>query len=708
MFTGYGQQDSQEFLSFLVDGLHEDLNRIHKKPPVNNPDSTDEVVNDPQKLIDFGEIFRDNYRKRNDSVVADLFNGFYKNRIDCPKCGRISINFDPYSSLTLQMPVEQSWRHTLHFARIRNHPIKVDIDIDKNATIRILKQYVARRFPGVDWRKLVVVEIWSHKVYKMFEDDSVISESNMQPRDEIWIYELDEVPVIPKQRKKRSMLDIDHDDNDMDVDSTPNDHMLVTVLHRLPRNSNFSSAFDLQNAPLFLTLTPEEASSYDTILRKTLNQIATTTTRNFIAEHIGDDSLKPISRQSSEANITTDDDELQARSVESEEGMVEISMHETTEQTSEHDADQDAPAEPVDDDEDDEHEDTRQRFLEPGAFIPPDLHRFFTMSYTSADTASGYSMDMSKGLTPLMNRLPKRRASVDSSRSSIDSGEDAEDAAVNSSTPSFTSLPQPEEESSDEDAPSQPTISQKSMGASNFNKRMRYAKNKRGQNYGRKGQRGMSERMAPEPEPDNNPALLRPGETLVLDWEFDAFENLFGGDGNDTLRGRETFRVMNMPTLHDPEIEEKQKKRALRKKVGLTLEDCFAETTKTEVLTADNQWYCNRCKEHISAHKTLTIWTVPDILVVHLKRFASGRRYGWGNDKIDDLVDFPVTGLNLEGKVGLPEGKELEYDLFAVDNHYGGLGGGHYTAYAKNFYDQQWYEYNGELKQSIYLKQAPD
>jgi ubiquitin carboxyl-terminal hydrolase 8 len=28
MFSGFSQHDSQEFLSFLLDGLHEDLNRV--------------------------------------------------------------------------------------------------------------------------------------------------------------------------------------------------------------------------------------------------------------------------------------------------------------------------------------------------------------------------------------------------------------------------------------------------------------------------------------------------------------------------------------------------------------------------------------------------------------------------------------------------------------------------------------------------------
>lgn len=31
-FYGYSQQDSLEFLNYLLDGLHEDLNRVKEKP----------------------------------------------------------------------------------------------------------------------------------------------------------------------------------------------------------------------------------------------------------------------------------------------------------------------------------------------------------------------------------------------------------------------------------------------------------------------------------------------------------------------------------------------------------------------------------------------------------------------------------------------------------------------------------------------------
>ena len=42
------------------------------------------------------------------------------------------------------------------------------------------------------------------------------------------------------------------------------------------------------------------------------------------------------------------------------------------------------------------------------------------------------------------------------------------------------------------------------------------------------------------------------------------------------------------------------------------------------------------------------------------------------------------------GAEGIPQ----IYDLFAVSEHFGGMGGGHYTACAQNFIDKRWYNFN--------------
>ena len=52
-FTDFQQHDSQEFLSFLLDGLHEDLNRVHEKPYVELKDSDDRPDEDVKKIYLF-------------------------------------------------------------------------------------------------------------------------------------------------------------------------------------------------------------------------------------------------------------------------------------------------------------------------------------------------------------------------------------------------------------------------------------------------------------------------------------------------------------------------------------------------------------------------------------------------------------------------------------------------------------------------------
>ena len=41
MFSGYAQHDAQEYMSFLLDGLHEDVNRVKNKPYIEQVDSGD-------------------------------------------------------------------------------------------------------------------------------------------------------------------------------------------------------------------------------------------------------------------------------------------------------------------------------------------------------------------------------------------------------------------------------------------------------------------------------------------------------------------------------------------------------------------------------------------------------------------------------------------------------------------------------------------
>ncbi|KAG2470546.1 UBP19 hydrolase, partial [Polypterus senegalus] len=114
-----------------------------------------------------------------------------------------------------------------------------------------------------------------------------------------------------------------------------------------------------------------------------------------------------------------------------------------------------------------------------------------------------------------------------------------------------------------------------------------------------------------------------------------------------------------------------------------TLEQCLKLFTKPEVLAPEEAWYCPKCKQHREASKQLMLWRLPNVLIIQLKRF-SFRNFIW-RDKINDMVDFPVRNLDLSKFcIGQKDDSQPPiYDLYAVINHYGGMIGGHYTAYAR-------------------------
>jgi len=70
--------------------------------------------------------------------------------------------------------------------------------------------------------------------------------------------------------------------------------------------------------------------------------------------------------------------------------------------------------------------------------------------------------------------------------------------------------------------------------------------------------------------------------------------------------------------------------------------------------------------------------------------------YGGGNGKLQTLVDFQIEGLKLDKYIlqKAQDGESYIYDLFGISNHFGGCGGGHYTAYALNWMENQWYSFD--------------
>ena len=123
---------------------------------------------------------------------------------------------------------------------------------------------------------------------------------------------------------------------------------------------------------------------------------------------------------------------------------------------------------------------------------------------------------------------------------------------------------------------------------------------------------------------------------------------------------------------------------------GITLDDLLDYFCSDEHLEKGNEWKCGNCKKRVNITKKFSIFYVPKLLIICLKRFAKNS-YGYGKD--DTLINFPTENLDMGKYICGPDKEYSKYDLFAVSQHYGGTGGGHYTAVCKNI-DGNWYGYN--------------
>uniref|UniRef100_A0A8D0ANL2 ubiquitinyl hydrolase 1 n=1 Tax=Sander lucioperca TaxID=283035 RepID=A0A8D0ANL2_SANLU len=193
---------------------------------------------------------------------------------------------------------------------------------------------------------------------------------------------------------------------------------------------------------------------------------------------------------------------------------------------------------------------------------------------------------------------------------------------------------------------------------------------------------------------------------VVIEWENKTKECLFGSIQEEVVKDAESVRSQQQQHLQQH---------------SCTLDECFQLYTKEEQLAPDDAWKCPHCKQLQQGMVKMSLWTLPDILILHLKRF---RQVGERRNKLSTLVRFPLTGLdmaphvvkrsqsmrNLNSGAWPPPWKQASgqhhqpadmilphdylYDLYAVCNHHGGMHGGHYTAYCRNSVDGQWYSYD--------------
>lgn len=103
-FSGYEQQDCHEFLNFLLDGLHEDLNMRGNKPGLKPLTELEEAKREAMNVHEasLNEWMRHLFN--NESPVSRHCQGQYLSRLECRVCGTTSTTYNPFSCLSIPIP----------------------------------------------------------------------------------------------------------------------------------------------------------------------------------------------------------------------------------------------------------------------------------------------------------------------------------------------------------------------------------------------------------------------------------------------------------------------------------------------------------------------------------------------------------------------------------------------------------------------------
>uniref|UniRef100_A0A7S3V7L3 ubiquitinyl hydrolase 1 n=1 Tax=Chaetoceros debilis TaxID=122233 RepID=A0A7S3V7L3_9STRA len=224
---------------------------------------------------------------------------------------------------------------------------------------------------------------------------------------------------------------------------------------------------------------------------------------------------------------------------------------------------------------------------------------------------------------------------------------------------------------------------------------------------------------------DDYPTIAMCGDTIAIDWHIgvdlatDCFDSLSNGA---EPRGNMLTNTKKHKTCHGG-----------KNKFGkecITLEDCLDAFTKEEKMP---DTYCSKCKDLRMQKKAMSLWRLPPVMIITLKRFQFTEKI---KRKLRDYVHFPVEGLDISrvvaaddeitspksngnGEASKSEDNALRpdihcgrneslYDLYAVIHHQGALTGGHYVASMKSEVDGKWRLFNDAAVYDVSSKDVVD
>uniref|UniRef100_A0A6A7FSR5 ubiquitinyl hydrolase 1 n=2 Tax=Hirondellea gigas TaxID=1518452 RepID=A0A6A7FSR5_9CRUS len=605
-FSGFAQHDAQEFMVELLDGLHEDLNRIKQKPYFAEPpelDGWDDAMaaNESWRL----------HKLRNDSIIDDLFKGQFRSALTCHECNKISVKFDEFCCLSVPIPKDQKVLKVVFFYRdTYKRPIRVSVSISADAVLEDFKRELGTLLK-ISPSCIVLLETFKHKVQKLFQrgaslasvicDDNLLAFEVITPAQvgedvlEVCITQRLTTPTKPIKcahcdKLGSASLQIKRCTKCLNVGYCSTD---CQKAHWQQHNIHCHFTHEVVGYPFIVSL-PKSHATYNALSRAMENY----------ARHSVDFFQPPVQQLAIKKRLATDNRSKNTRKGstssnemspdEDQEKMeVDVTMVERLSCSSDTEA---CSKEEEEEEEDNNRPNTVNNDWGTGHLLTaPNTH--------NNNNASG-SVCAVQPLVPYPN----------------------------TATQLFTIIP----------------VSSRGQTLPN---------QKRVEDEG------------------DEPLDLDHHQYYAMDWTNSSSTNeaicLIKNKEIDCDEGPRSAGILNDgSSLYSPHQV-------------TTLQSCMDLFTQPENLYEGDSWRCPRCKKPVEATKQMSLWKLPPVLIVQLKRFSF--KYVLYSDKIDKFVQYPIRGFDVSPYIspGGGDGRSTQYDLYGVVNHMGRLLGGHYTAYAR-------------------------
>lgn len=769
-FVGYDQHDSHELAAYVLDALHEDTNRILKKPYVEKPEKKDDETDDQAALRAW-----EAHLQREDSRIVEMFFGQFKTRVQCPHahCGKSSTTYDP--CMYLPVPIPGASDRTMEVTFVPLDPskrrTKLSVTLSRTANIEGLRAKIVETMNKIYAERgetsagtihdddVRLADMWHNKIYawlddldkcvdvikesdttfayelrpiaEIHEETDAVLEAAMETSDDANAEDTTELLAEATARKVKGdqwqRYDIDSDASIIEKFNEKETAWVDILLNSYVKNSfTYFRWFESRDEPDLDKIVPFYEQMLKTIkkLERCSDSVVkvgpgTSTTPCAMDEDPVDPAGESENREISDADfddgLDQDDDEISIN----EDGqpladrldMDTLSKFEKIHTAKDfaifvrcaHKLREWIIAQQKKEKEKEQQEMEKKK---DGIIIQLQLVR----------KGTGASMSEDPFTTPLILRISSvltvtglRELLADQLSRSLkleqpsDEGTKEAGAApdevmtITDSDPRSSGLlasPTDANNSSSSSANAVKTeLGKKSSDAVSTKTTpldilqqipFTYGKAPRNSyspvsssSYRKLGalMKQQSGHISTETNVSASPSDSDEGETVAhvvgekdivyLHWPAGLSEKYFDRE--------EWEKIDDMPSTGSP-----------KKVDAVTLMDCITKHCEKEQLEETEAWYCSSCKEHVRGFKEEYIYKAPPILIVNLKRFIFSPTTHRRN-KIDTFIDFPLEGLDLSQFVmSWKEGEEPIYDLYAVSNHFGGLGGGHYTAYAKD------------------------